>query len=46
LLILVDGKEPPLDVLKDGGIVVNHPAIQTHLNRSIGDEQILPFVAV
>jgi hypothetical protein len=46
LLVLVNGKEPPFDVLQDCCIIVHHPAIQTHLNRSVGNEQVFPLVAV
>jgi hypothetical protein len=38
LLVLVDVKKPLFDILEDGCIIINHPTVQTNLNRGIRNE--------
>lgn len=43
---LLNGEETPFNLFENRGIVVDHTAFETNLNRSVGNQQIFAFVTI
>ena len=44
--LLVNREEMLFNLFENGGIVIDHTTVETHLNWCVGHQQVLPFMAI